>query len=173
MIKIALVGLACSGKTTIANHINNLESRIIKFAQPHYDILKVLGQEKHRLFMQELSDLCKKHFGDDIFVKIFENSASRYENQNSLLVKSLICDDLRYKIEFDSCVKNNWLMIYVESKDELRKERSDKLGLAWNPNHNSEQTHLFKNNCEYTIENNGTLENLKIVFNELFINMVR
>jgi len=155
MKKIAICGLACAGKTTAYKTLGIATS--IKFAQPHYDVLKILGVEKHRGFMQEFSDLAKKHFGEDIFVKIFENKTNLYNTIKS----SLACDDLRFEIEFESCLKNDWALIYIDADEKLRKERSDKLGLEWHPNHNSEKAHLFKEKCHYIIENNGGIEDFK------------
>ena len=155
MKKIAICGLACAGKTMANNTI--VSATTLKFAQPHYDVLNILGVNKDRLFMQEFSDLAKKHFGQDIFVKIFESKTEIYERIKSIV----ICDDLRFQIEFDSCIKNNWTLIYIDADKFLRKERSDKLGLKWNPNHNSEKSHLFKDRCHYIIENNGTIKQFK------------
>jgi len=154
--KIVFCGLACCGKTTAQKCFRS--STVLKFAQPHYDVLKILGVEKHRLFMQEFSDLVKKYFGEDIFVKIFERKAKIYNRIKSIL----ICEDLRYLIEFESCLKNGWTMVYIEADEKLRKERSDRLGLDWNPNHNSEaDPPLFKNRCHYIITNNGTIDEFK------------
>jgi len=157
---IAICGLACAGKT-VAMHMLKGTFLDIKFAKPHYDVLKILGQEKNRLFMQEFSDLAKKYFGENIFVKIFENTTTQH-------ITKLVCDDLRYKIEFDYCLKNDWTIIYIDTDEDIRKKRSDELDIEWNPNHNSEQSHLFKEQCHYIIENNKTLDILKNKIDLLF-----
>jgi len=154
--KIVFCGLACAGKTTAQQYFKG--SMVLKFAQPHYDVLQILGVKKHRAFMQEFSDLAKKYFGEDIFIKIFERKAKTYSQIKSLL----ICEDLRYLTEFESCLKNGWTIVYIEADEKLRKERSDKLGLEWRPDHNSEQDPpLFKNRCHHIITNNGTIEEFK------------
>jgi len=161
MKKIAIAGLACAGKTSVYEHMLSKDKRIkrIKFAKPHYDVLDVLGVPKHRFFMQEFSDLAKKHFGQDIFVKAYDNYVNKFEaaDKNCLLV----CDDMRYQIEFDYCKSNDWYLIYVDADEKLRKKRSDALGLEWKPHHNSEQCHLFYHKCDIIIKNNTTLDELK------------
>jgi len=168
MLKIAIAGLACAGKTTVYNNLATIYEKntsLIKFAKPHYDVLSILGVPKNRLFMQDFSDLAKKHFGEDIFVKAYDNYVNEYEIDNNIDV--LICDDLRYQIEFDYCKMNDWYLIYVESDENLRKERSDKLGLKWNPKHNSEQCHLFYHKCDLLLKNNGTVEEFKSVIDKI------
>ena len=155
MKKIAICGLACAGKTTAYKAIAS--GTTLKFAQPHYDVLNILGVTKNRQFMQEFSDLAKKHFGQDVFVNIFEKKAKLYSQIKSILT----CDDLRFQIEFDSCMKNNWVLVYIESDEKYRKARSDKSNLSWEPHHNSEKANLFKHRCHFIVENNGTIKQLE------------
>jgi len=173
MIKIALVGPACSGKTSAYEYIKKLcdEKNIylLKFAQPHYDVLAILHQEKHRPFLQEFSDLAKEHFGEDIFVKIFEEKVNDISQDN---IGILICDDLRYLIEYDSCYFYDWNFIYIDAHESIRKERSDKLGLKWNPKHNSEQCHVFKDKCAIQIENNDLLDDFLNKIESVFHNII-
>lgn len=156
MKKIAICGPACAGKTTVCNML--FDGYTLKFAQPHYDVLNVLGVPKHRLFMQEFSDLVKKHFGEDIFVKIFERRAEELESKGNIHL--LICDDIRYLLEINSCLENNWKLVYVYADPQIRRERSDALGLTWSPNHSSEQIDNYRAFCHHDIINNTTLEKL-------------
>jgi len=160
-IKIAICGLACSGKTDVSKLLQNIyqdhKSIVVKFSDPHYKILEILGEKKHRLFMQDMSDITKKYFGKDVFIRIFDRKIQEIASDHDVI----ICDDLRYKLSFDYLKKNNWIILYIDADDKVRKERSDALGLEWNPKHNSEQCHLFKNETDYVIVNNGTKEALK------------
>jgi dephospho-CoA kinase len=165
--KIMICGEACSGKTTCMNYITKIYKKInekciiyfMKFAEPHYQTLEILNQQKNRLFMQEFSDLAKKHFGESIFVDAFDANVKREFPFHYISNGIIICDDLRYLIEYEYARKNEWYIIYIDADEKIRKERSDKLGLKWNPNHSSEsELPLFKNKCDAIIENNDSFD---------------
>ena len=176
MIKIAICGLAQAGKTTTANILKQkIQTKItepvyfIKFAQPHYNTLHLLNQTKNRGFMQEFSDLAKKYFGEDVFLQHFKEQEKNYKT--CFPISNLICDDLRYMLEFNYCLNNDWHIILIVASENIRKKRSDALGFEWKPNHSSEQfinladayykqSPNLENNFN-TIINNGTLSDLK------------
>lgn len=175
MIKIAICGEQCAGKTTCAGQFLETfkNSRILKFADPHYQVLNILKVFKDRLFMQEFSDLAKKHFGQDIFVKIFEKATEEIEKDDNIKKSILVCDDLRYIIENKSCIENDWITIYINCKEEIRHARSDKLGLVWSPNHISEmELPEFRDGCDYSITNNGSIEDFKHGVDNIIMNII-
>jgi len=160
--KIAICGYACAGKSEVYKFLKSITKdsihiHLLKFAEPHYQVLNILQQEtKNRLFLQDFSDLAKKYFGKDIFVKIFLQKA-----KHDMYIQYTVCDDLRYKIEFDAVKENGWFTIFVDADENLRKQRSDELGYVWNPNHNSEkELHLFKNQCDAIFDNNSSFQHL-------------
>ena len=172
--KIIFTGLACAGKTEAYKYILHLYEKkiikiqpiLIKFAKPHYQILDILYQNKNRLFLQEISDVAKKHFGNDIFVNIFDKNVSKYTPESLL-----ICDDLRYKLEFDYAINNDWLIIFIDANEKIRKKRSDFLKLKWSPSHSSEsELSLFKDNCHFHIKNENNIDGLYNQLNTILLN---
>ena len=150
-MRLALCGPCCSGKTEIAKATGLYQA---KFAQPLYQINKILHQGKNRGYMQEGSDLAKKYFGRKIFLDIFKANYGDYNN--------VVCDDARYQMELEYLIEAGWRSVYVMANSDIRKARSDALGLEWMPNHSSEkETHLMSHRCQYMIHNEGSLEELK------------
>lgn len=159
-MRIAIIGKQCSGKTSVANILLDKLGRengvILKFAQPIYDVLNVLDLKKHRVFMQEFSDLTKKHFGNDFFVCSFGKRMSRINSD-----KIIICDDVRFQDEVDFLDENNFQFIIVEADGEIRKSRADALGLQYNEEHNSEKLDLnIPKHKLYIINNNKSFDDL-------------
>ena len=64
--RIGIVGPQCAGKTTLAEMLGY---PVIKFADPLYAINNALHIGKHRAFMQEMSEVVKKHFGRRKFIE--------------------------------------------------------------------------------------------------------
>ncbi len=81
----------------------------------------------------------------------------------------MICDDLRFQHEFDSCIQTGWLIIYLDAPTELRKQRSDDLNLIWAGNHNSEQSEKFKSRCTHIISSVQSLENMNKNLKDLLV----
>ena len=141
--KIAIIGAQCSGKTTVANEIirqcgNNF--KIVKFADPIYGTLDCLSEKKNRLFMQEFSDLAKKHFGEAVFVNAFKSKIESIEGQSMLGVcPDIICDDIRYWIEYDMCRQLGFKIVYVRADEYVRQSRAAAQGLVFSPDHSSER----------------------------------
>lgn len=149
--KLAFCGKMKSGKTTASLIIpsfladkygkDNSTVFIIKFAYPIYQCVQALHQAgKPRLFMQRMSDLAKREFGKDVFVKIFE------ENFNSLLnVKlpqieqehvAILTDDVRFLAEYDLIKRLGFITIKIDADEEVRASRSE--GDFFGLQHNSE-----------------------------------
>jgi len=145
--KIAIIGQQCSGKTTAANFIKQefTVSETVKVADPLYCILSCLKQDKNRLFMQEVADLAKKHFGELILVDILKEKIKSLETSYCCRgiytgdVRILIiCDDIRRQYEFDMMKELGFSFISIDASREIRKARAERLGLAFIEDHNSE-----------------------------------
>jgi len=135
MIRIAFVGKLHSGKTTALNKIWELAEKerklplLMKFAKPLYNSQTCfLGNsaEKHRLFLQDLSTLSKKHFGQDILSKCFVREIKRLEEHmpNKIV---LLCDDVRVQSDFDTAKECGFTIIGIAASDKIRKKRNPKL----------------------------------------------
>jgi dephospho-CoA kinase len=146
--RVAFIGLQGSGKTTATEAFGNYLGDYIhfKFAQPIYDVLDAVKKPKHRLFMQQFSDLAKEHFGINIFNEIAEKKLEEYPKD-----AAVICDDCRFPFEVELLKKYNFTLVYVDSPEDLRKER---LGdLFRNPNHNSEASvESLKKHCDIILD---------------------
>ena len=148
LTKIGIIGQQCAGKTTAANiiceHFSS-EIKFVKFADPIYATLSAHKQNKNRKFMQEFSDVAKKYFGKDIYVECFKASIKEQEcvtvdfhTGMETQERLIICDDIRYKYEFDACKELGFKVIALDTVTKIRKKRAEKVGLEFIENHSSE-----------------------------------
>jgi len=145
VIKVAIIGQQCSGKTTLSNMLRKHvpHSRVIKFADPIYHAQNGLGQPKCRAFMQDFGDLAKRHFGEMVFVNAFEKSfradaLASHGNEWINMYDMVLCDDVRRTYELTKVKELGFSVVYVDTPENIRKARAEHLGLEWIPNHNSE-----------------------------------
>lgn len=100
---ISIAGTMGAGKTTAAKYCESYLTAkgfnvlITKWAQPIYDVLSLLNQEKHREFMVSFSDLAKLHFGKKIFTDVKMRELVKHLNNNTYDV--IIFDDTRFMQE--------------------------------------------------------------------------
>ena len=139
MLKIGIIGEQCAGKTTVAELVSNHIGRcgFVKFAGPIYQTIAALGGKKNRKFMQEFSDVAKKYYGRDVFVRQFRNTVDWYEN-NGASYKALICDDVRYPAEMEVVKELGFMTVYVKADMDVRLQRARKQGLEFIQDHSSE-----------------------------------
>lgn len=175
MFKIAVIGSQCAGKTTVAEKLmfQFHHSRLLKFAKPHYDVLRVLGQGKNRAFMQKFSDVAKEHFGQDIFIEAFKMNCKELEKKSPDLI---VCDDLRYQKELDAAKALGFYTVFVDADEEIRRQRAERQGLAFITGHNSEaEVDSLKTQADIIILNNGDIEivdnGVSAIVGELTANM--
>ena len=164
MVKIAITGKQCAGKTTVADILlEEFGGEKIKFIDKLYQVNDLLGVPKNRGFMQDMGEAVRKYFGQDYFTKDFQKRAVESNN-------NLICDDLRKKVEFEAAKQAGFIMIYIESTEDNRKARAKRLGLDFIENHPAEQEiTALKDKCDFIIENNGTIDELKEKVLKIFI----
>ena len=166
--KIAVIGQQCSGKTTAAKFFAQKFDikKFVKIADPIYDTLKALRQEKHRAFMQQFADLAKEHFGEEILVEIFKQNVLEIENsyRNMFADTLIVCDDIRFPYELKTVQDElGFIMIAIDAPAEVRKVRAEKLGLQFIENHNSELlVPQLIPQADYIIKDNGiSMDELK------------
>jgi len=167
---IIFIGKMQSGKTTAAECVEyskywdkTVLCECHKFATPHYDVLDVLGVPKHRSFMQDFSDLAKKHFGTEIFIDIMKENLSTelraWKEDSDGLV--LLFDDIRYPGELNTVRELaktfdiRLTTIAIEASDEIRQARNS---LTYSgQSHNSEiEIASLMAECDYTIRNESS-----------------
>jgi dephospho-CoA kinase len=147
-MNIGIIGLQCSGKTTLAKRF---DGTIVKFAAPLYAVNEVLGVQKNRSFMQGQSDLIKSNFGRDYFIKEFNKIIKFYP-----ATSSLICDDIRYKLEMEYLKSQGWLLVYIDASETIRRERAAAQGLEFLPDHSSEtEIESLRSHCDVYIDNSN------------------
>ena len=159
MKKIAFIGEQCSGKTAFANrvatHFKN--PKVVKFADPIYSVLMSLGQNKNRAFMQEFGDLAKRHFGEHIFANVFGckvRDLCNLQQPYGEYYDILLCDDVRYKYEFDVASAEKFITVYIKVDRDVRIKRAAKLDLAFIDSHSSEASiPELKEYCDLVIDN--------------------
>ena len=113
-----------------------------RFAEPLYQCLYALGVEKHREFMQKLSDLAKECFGITVFLDKTIRDTTELLKEPHLHNVVLIYEDCRYVREYEAVKKQAedlglpLTFIYVHANSDVRKQRNpDKFK---NVTHNSE-----------------------------------
>jgi dephospho-CoA kinase len=159
--KIAFIGQQCSGKTSAAKICMKYfdSTRVFKIADPIYDTLNALHQEKHRAFMQQFADVAKEHFGEQVLVDVFRKNVEQAvkENKNSSKSCLIACDDIRFPYELETVKEQlGFHLIGINTSREVRKKRAEAQGFEFIENHNSETLvpQLFQH-CNYTIFDDG------------------
>lgn len=157
---IGLCGQACSGKTSVLEHMKSeLGGTVIKFADQIY---KALPGEKNRAFMCEYGDLAKKYYSDSVFRDKFTESVMFSDSP------VIICDDIRTPPEAAVAKQLGFTLISVECPDAVREARSEALGLEWLPGHNSEnQVVEAAKLADYVIVNSSTIDHLKAITKDI------
>lgn len=153
-MKLGLVGLARSGKDTVAEYITffkgfDIDPRI-SFAHPirqtMYEFQDKLGLPRHkdRKLMQLLGDWGRS-VDSDIFIKYVLRFASTNEN--------VIVTDVRYMNEAEKLRENGFTLVKILGNP----QSVDRSESEFNHSSEREVKHII---CDYTIENNGTLDEL-------------
>lgn len=165
MVYIAFTGKACAGKTTVARLLTRYLSTtyLIRIADPLYEINNILGVDKNRKFMQDMGDLIRKYFGSDFLTK---KAKETIEYIKAVDPKgSIIIDDIRMVNEARMVKDLGFKLIYLDTPDNIRKQRHEALGLDFNENHVTEKyVEKVKDLADLVIETDKlTIEELEQV----------
>ena len=120
MVKIAISGPMCSGKSTIAKYICSLNTdyKIYSFGQKIKDIAKELfnmGDIKDRSLLIDIANSLKS---------IDENVWINYVIKECKYKDNCIIDDLRFTNELDALIKDkewNFIVIHVPKEERIRR----------------------------------------------------
>tara|TARA_Y100000389_G_scaffold179760_2_gene194084 strand:- start:701 stop:1219 length:519 start_codon:yes stop_codon:yes gene_type:complete len=119
-MKIAIYGPMCSGKTTVAKIIKELnpEYEIYSFGQKIKDLAKELFnmQCKDRSLLIDIADKMRE-IDEDVWAKYIVTKTNQLEN--------CIIDDLRFQNELN--LLEDWKIISLTTIDSVRIERLKKL----------------------------------------------
>tara|TARA_B110000971_G_C19784142_1_gene396723 strand:- start:76 stop:597 length:522 start_codon:yes stop_codon:yes gene_type:complete len=117
-MKIAIIGKMCSGKTTTANMIFQMDHQYEKFSfgtkvkEVAVDLFQM--KEKDRTLLTSIGTKMRE-INPDVWCDYVMNEA-KYK-------KKCIIDDLRYQNEYDACLKNNFIFIKINISPELQEKR--------------------------------------------------
>jgi len=148
-LRIAFVGKAGSGKTTLAMYLVrsrgfkrlSFATALKKIAQ---DIIfwRPLDKRRDRRFLQCLGEDARQFIGADVWIRWFDWSLKQLEND---FVENIVVDDCRYLNEAQYLKDNGFVLIRV-----FGREAPDM------PEHISE-TELEKISVDFQIDNGGSL----------------
>lgn len=156
MIKIAITGEQCAGKTTIADMLMEvLGGSRIKFIDKLYQVNDLLNVSKNRGFMQDMGEAVRKYFGQEYFINDFIHRAN-------ITKTNLFSDDVRKIKELAAARSAGFMTVFVTASAMHRKQRATILGLDFIEDHPAEQEIAkLQEHCDIIIENDGTLDELK------------
>ena len=175
---VVFIGRMHSGKTTVAMLLDNTNfslspARFVKFAAPVYDTLDILRMKKTRGFMQEFCDLVKKYTNNNVFIDLARMKLEAWlPEQITLFGQLYVFDDVRYQTELDLILElaakyeYRITIIGVNATEEVRRARSPETFLEGEHNSEKEVASLLKQ-CEFIIENNGTVDELEHIINQI------
>lgn len=106
---IVVLGNAGSGKTTAVNTISHLlnskgiKNKVVKFAQPLYNIHNLFFKDKKRWFLLLLGNIISLFHLRRFICKKWSNTVKEaFTNEKNDIV---LCDDLRFPLEGDTIVQ--------------------------------------------------------------------
>ena len=145
-MKIAFGYKMRSGKDTAVDYlISKYGGKKITFAKYLYEALYKTQEifkfplEKDRVFLQTIGDWARNK-DKNVFVNLALNEVEKDKNYN------FFCNDLRFINEFEELKKKGWICIKI-----IRNSNEK--------NYHNSETELDIIDCwDYTIENNGTLQ---------------
>jgi len=155
-MRIAFCGLMRSGKDTSADYFQQKHSGIIlKFADPLYEMsaacFKIAGIEpfKHRGMLQYLGTEVFRAIDPNIWVNLL---LKKLDNPS---LTNIYCTDMRFANEEEALRGAGFIIVKLEAPQESLTERGAAL-----TTHESERFMLSYKDADYTIINDGTLEDL-------------
>ena len=172
---LAFTGAMGVGKTTATDYIKKLDHNglCVKFAQPLYDmqtfIYNRVGRElprvKDRKLLQFLgTDWGRSTLGESVWVDLWEKNAHERLADDWLV----LCDDCRFTNEAAKIKEMGGIVVHIKS--EWGWKRID-TGDGFS-NHQSEAG-VNPNLVDYTLENNGTIEEFEEKLRLLYADLVR
>lgn len=179
---IALAGEIGSGKGTFADYLREkYQAKVMKFSDPLRNILDRLHLDAKREFLQDLSTVLRKRFGEDLLSKTLFEDAKRCKE------KIVVIDGVRRESDIEH-FKNlkNFVLIFINLKERDRYERLVKRGEKTDDfsktyeeflkDHSREAEVYVKNIkklANYTISNDSTLQEFYAKIDELMSKILK
>lgn len=171
VIKIALTGKMRSGKSAISRLL--FKKYGFYYPLSFGNELKALAhtifpwipeEPKPRELYQFMNTM--REYDEDVWIK---HLAEDYEFVLTKEPTGIVIDDVRQQNEYEWARDNGFIIVRVESSDDLRKQRIIAEGDSYNEesfNHKTE-TYVDQLRADYTIVNNGSLDELESKVDEL------
>lgn len=164
---IAFVGKFASGKSEAADYISkNYGGEKFKFSQPLRDVIKRLYLEENIDNLSKLSEALRSQFGEDILAQIANKEIDSYEAEIKIAEGVLRLQDIKYLRK-----ASDFYLVSVTANDKTRfnrmrdrKENAQESTKSFEKfkqqEHNSSNETIpqVMKQADYTLENNGTLE---------------
>lgn len=162
-MKFAIGGKMGSGKDTIADYLCKKYGGVkIASSSGIYDIQHyaqdICGfqREKDRYFLQTIGEWARQK-DPDVWIRSSIIKANKLlRDANS--VKNVIISDIRYPNEFFLTKSNGWILIRVDRRDRNLQSRLG-TGILDHPSE-TEIDKISWKDWDYTLDNNGTLQDL-------------
>ena len=155
-MKIALVGKARSGKDTVADYlVAHYGFTEYKFSKGIRDVINLVRGEdatKNRRELQDVGQGLRRALGEDVWV-----------NYTLATVKGdtpVVISDCRQPNEAKRLREEGYLLIRVESDEEVRVQRMLAAGDTFTREDLNHETEQIGFECDSIIHNNGSLEEL-------------
>lgn len=168
-IVIGFVGQLSSGKDTVVDYVkDHYGAEVFGFSKILKEILVTLDLEQNRDNYVKVSEIVREHFGDDILSKVM---AKRVNESDA---KIIAVDGVRRESDYQY-LKNNpdFYLVNVFASPETRYERlkkrtekKDDQGKTWEEflEDHKKSTEVtieeVARQADFTVDNNGTLEDL-------------
>jgi dephospho-CoA kinase len=171
IVKIAICGRLRSGKDTAANHL------YIKYGFDRVAFGDVLKKNAHATFpwvsefskpralYQQFGQLMRE-IDPQVWIKHAEQAvkgAIDFNVHTGAEKVGVVITDLRQPNEYEWARANGFTIVRVMAPREVRIERAKSLSDAFELNHLTHETesHIDTFSVDYTLENNGTVDELK------------
>lgn len=175
-IILGLVGEIAAGKTTVTNYLKESNEMIsFRFSDMLSDILDRMYIEKNRGNYQTISTILRKNFGDDIMSKVIARDVKEITDDFIIVEGIRRPSDVAYLKELPE-----FKIISINTDEKTRYERitsrtekSDDQTKTWEEFQKEGQQEAegkvkqIAAQADYTIDNNGTLEELYAQVDEI------
>ena len=119
IMKVALIGKICSGKSYISSYLNEVHDfNVYSFGQPVKKFAKEIFnlKTKDRAIIQDFAQKMKE-LDSDVWIKYILNQMNTDKNEN------IVVDDVRFPNEYKALQNENFIFIRLLISSEFQKNR--------------------------------------------------
>ena len=178
-MNIALIGMAGSGKDTLYEHASKkygytryaFADKVKEVAKKYYPDLYGEITEKNRWLLQKVATMFRE-IDADVWIKaMFKvmDRVSKIRSGYGEMQENIVITDCRMPNEYEALKNRGYIFIRIDVDEEICKQRLLDRGDIFNNKDMKHHTESFYDtfNCDYTIENNGTLQEMYRSFDDV------